>query len=572
MCGPGTSSRRLDYTAGAPPRSWYDSIIPRNTAGAYRSKGKGMGVGGESFRAHASRIPVLRAAVELAEGPWFAIAVGAMLAAVSAAAAYVDGAYSTDGWFILAAGREIAEAGIPRENPWADVEGMGVVVQQWLHDLWAWTWYEAAGFGGLDAMVALEALALTLAAWAFLPAMRRSGRPGAGAAAIGCGATVLAMAPYVNVRPTAWTACAVLCACGICSAARRDRRLYALLPALTALHVNLHAAMWPLPAVAAACFLLPDAWGRPHRASRRAAADWARSRAPLAAALLGMAAASLANPYGIEGSLYGLAGAGEAAYGGYIREMRPFSAVVAVDPFFALYPAAYVAALAAACIKARRPPTPAAAAFAAVSLAAGLLSARNIWIFQVACTMAALSAAGEPPRRSRLAEAACPLLIAGAVACGMAGGLAGSSCPDPEEAEGPRGSGINAGGIPSWESGEALAPLAAAMAAEGGGRVFCSTDVGMAVLEFYGCKVPFDLRPEVWAPEITGIEGYYPWRDYADACAGAADTARYLAEYGFRWAVVPDADASRWKEEFGMVETASSDGWSLLEIAGRTPL
>lgn len=529
-----------------------------------------MGIGGESFRAHAARIPVLRAAVELADGPWLVLGAGAMLAAVSAMAAYVDGSYSTDGWFILAAGREVADAGIPRENPWADVEGMGVVVQQWLHDLWAWAWYEAAGFGGLDAMVFVEALAFALAAWAFLPAMRRSGRPGAGAVATGCGAAVLAMAPYINVRPTLWTACAVLGACGICSAARRAPRLYALLPALTAVHVNLHAAMWPLPAVAAACFLLPDAWG-PRRISRRAVAGWARSRAPLAAALLGMAAASIANPYGIEGSLYGIAGAGEAAYGGYIREMRPLLAVAAADPLFALYPAVYAAALGAACLKARRLPTPAAAAFAAVSLAAGLLSARSVWIFQIACTMAALSAAGEAPRRTRWAEAACPLLVAASVACGMACGLATGADPGPATQDGPRGSGINAGGIPSWESGEALAPLASAMVAEGGGRVFCSTDVGMAVLEFHGCKVPFDLRPEVWAPETTGVEGYYPWRDYADACAGAADTARYLAEYGFRWAVVPDAEAARWMDEFGMTRAASSRGWSLLEISAPTP-
>lgn len=535
-----------------------------------------MGVGRESFRARAARIPVLRAAVELADGPWLALGVGAMLAAVSAMAAYVDGAYSTDGWFILAAGREVAESGIPRENPWADVEGMGVVVQQWLHDLWAWTWYEAAGFGGLDAMAAVEAIAFVLAAWAFLPAMRSSGRPGAGAVAIGCGAAVLAMAPYINVRPTLWTACAMLCACGICSAARRNPRLYALLPILTALHVNLHAAMWPLPVFAAACFLLPEAWARPCRAARRglyrSVAGLARSRIPLVLALLGMAAASFANPYGIEGSLYGLAGAGEAAYGGYIKEMRPLLSLVALDPVFALYPAAFLAAVAAACARARRLPPPTAAAFLAVSLVAGLLSARNIWIFQVACTMAALSVAGEPQRRIRWVEAACPLLVAASVVCGMSGGLAMDSCPDPAEADGPRNDGINAGGIPSWESGEALALLASVISAEGGGRVFCSTDVGMAVLEFYGCKVPFDLRPEVWAPGITGVAGYYPWRDYADACAGAADTARYLAEYGFRWAVVPDADASRWKEEFGMVETASSDGWSLLEIAGRTPL
>lgn len=147
------------------------------------------------------------------------------------------------------AGAEVVEGGIPRENPWADVSGLGVVVQQWLHDLWAWAWYRALGFAGLDAMAVVEACLIVAVAWRCLPAFREGARPGAAAVSLGCAAAVFAIGPYLGVRPTAWTMLATLAACGICRKARGDCRLYALLPALTALHVNLHAAMWPLPGI-----------------------------------------------------------------------------------------------------------------------------------------------------------------------------------------------------------------------------------------------------------------------------------------------------------------------------------
>ena len=41
-----------------------------------------------------------------------------------------DGTLDTDGWFLLASGREIVHNGIPFENPWSLDPGQGIIVQQ----------------------------------------------------------------------------------------------------------------------------------------------------------------------------------------------------------------------------------------------------------------------------------------------------------------------------------------------------------------------------------------------------------------------------------------------------------
>ena len=42
----------------------------------------------------------------------------------------IDGTLDTDGWFLLATGREIVHNGIPFENPWSLDPGQGIIVQQ----------------------------------------------------------------------------------------------------------------------------------------------------------------------------------------------------------------------------------------------------------------------------------------------------------------------------------------------------------------------------------------------------------------------------------------------------------
>ena len=79
---------------------------------------------------------------------------------------------NTDGWFILAAGREILENGIPHENVWSWEPGLSVVVQQWAHDAWMQAWNGVLGFQGVGAACAIEAAALVACLWLLLPSFR----------------------------------------------------------------------------------------------------------------------------------------------------------------------------------------------------------------------------------------------------------------------------------------------------------------------------------------------------------------------------------------------------------------
>lgn len=89
----------------------------------------------------------------------FSIAIIAMIPAIRSA-----GTLDTDGWFLLASGREVVESGIPTTNPFTAVEGQGIVLQQWLHDAWLYLCWKAAGYTGVAVSVAIPA-ALALCAY-----------------------------------------------------------------------------------------------------------------------------------------------------------------------------------------------------------------------------------------------------------------------------------------------------------------------------------------------------------------------------------------------------------------------
>lgn len=61
-----------------------------------------------------------------------------LLACIMSTAGFLmqgNGSYDSDGWFLLATGREILKNGIPYANPWSFSSYRPIVVQQWLHDV-----------------------------------------------------------------------------------------------------------------------------------------------------------------------------------------------------------------------------------------------------------------------------------------------------------------------------------------------------------------------------------------------------------------------------------------------------
>lgn len=525
------------------------------------------------------QLPVMRAYYEAATGASKGgdamLAAIAALLAFAALAAHVGGMYDSDGWFLLATGREVLEGGIPFENPFSQEAGLGMVVQQWAHDAYlaaAWS------LGGFHAAEAAMALPIGLAAgglWLVAGGLsQRRARP-ALRLLVAAGALWMC-SPYLSVRPTSWSM-ALMCASILaCLAGREHPAAYAALPAIAAAWCNLQAALWPLAVFVGACFLLPRDRGE----LRDGVASWLRSRKWLIAALVASCLASLANPYGLKGSLYSLLSMGAASYSGAIMEMK--------SPLEALPPVEVVAIcvgmlLPFALCRGKRPPLPVpAAAMLACSLAAFLLCTRNVWILGVAFAfaMSAAIAPADPLAESSkggLPAKAAAAVWAAAVSLGFAASIAFGAFGAGEAlapADASDGTGMSP--LSSWEGGEeSLAPIADAIGRWGDARgvetprVMVTVDASSSVLEWLGVAVPFDLRPEIWdSGAITGRNGYRPWADFVDGiCSGDAEAERaYVEDGGWDLCVCQSARSEELIEKYGLEPVASTAAFSLLAL------
>ena len=167
-----------------------------------------------------------------------------------------DGTLDTDGWFLLATGREIVHNGIPFENPWSLDLGQGIIVQQWLHDVWLYGWYSLAGYTGVATSVVVP-LAIAAIAYYFLIERLTRGCRHQGIIWLLYAVGFFHMFTYISIRPTLWSAGCLFVTLNILFAWHEDGNVRALwlLPAVTLLQVNLQAAMWPLCLAACLSFL-----------------------------------------------------------------------------------------------------------------------------------------------------------------------------------------------------------------------------------------------------------------------------------------------------------------------------
>lgn len=163
------------------------------------------------------------------------------------------GTLDSDVWFLLATGREIARNGIPRTNPFSIWPGQGIVVQQWLHDVWLWAWYTR---GGYTAVAVSACVPAGLLFWQLSRLMldAAGGKLSRAGLAFSLAIPSVCICMYISVRPTLWTALLCTLTARIMLSYLRDgRRLVLLwLPAVAVAGVNLQAAHWPLLAGIAA--------------------------------------------------------------------------------------------------------------------------------------------------------------------------------------------------------------------------------------------------------------------------------------------------------------------------------
>ena len=247
-----------------------------------------------------------------------------LLACVMSTAGFLmqgNGSYDSDGWFLLATGKQIVENGIPYTNPWSLASYRLIVVQQWLHDVLLYGSYTLAGYAGTILyqvlLAAIVALALAFAIQGFgdkrltLPRLLFC----IGLAFFGTGI-------YISVRPTAWSMACMALTVGACTRWQRtgDWRYLIALPAITVLHVNMQSAMWLLDVFLAGCFLLP----RDLSDFKTTTPDEMLAEIfPLTIALPAMLLAAFVNPYGVDGVRYVIDSMGAASYANVISEMKP---------------------------------------------------------------------------------------------------------------------------------------------------------------------------------------------------------------------------------------------------------
>lgn len=462
------------------------------------------------------------------------------------------GTLDTDGWFLLASGRAVVESGIPSTNPFTAITGQGIVLQQWLHDTWLYLCWRAAGYAGVAVSAAIPA---ALALWAYTGTVSRLAQnaryPWAPLLIGALGFTL--MASYLSIRPSLWTAALLFVAISLCLEWRRcaDKRLLFALPVVSLLSVNLQAALWPLPAAAAACFLLPEEGEISPRETGGTVRSWVLSRLPLLAAIAGMAAESLVNPYAIDGSLYVLRSLGAASYGGVILELKPVWAM----PAAALFWCVAILAATVSCALARRFPPRWLLAFWLASAIAGALAVRCLWItWTVSFLIVAVSAG----RKDELEPRTHRLLIAGRVALSLV--LALSVINSGLHSIEPEASGVESGwcGIDA-DMGQIVEALG-----DNPGRIWSEDAAVMNYLEWAGVPVTYDMRPEIWSEAIAGDSAANDYRHYVDSLEGGYGV---LKEDGWTWAIVRDSNAKRFGKACpGAEKAASGRGYTLYRL------
>ena len=463
------------------------------------------------------------------------------------------GTLDSDVWFLLATGREIARNGIPHTNPFSIWPGQGIVVQQWLHDVWLWAWYTR---GGYTAVAVSACVPAGLLFWQLVSLMLdAAGGKLSPAALVFCLAVPsVCICMYISVRPTIWTAllCTITARIMLRYLNGDRRRTLLWLPAIAVAGVNLQAAQWPLLAACAAAFALPCPHELADGAARRA---WSARALPICAAVAAMCAASLLNPYGADGSLYVLKSLGEAAYGGAIVEMQPLW--VPLGPLFAVPVAAMALGPIALCLRSGARVPAGAAAMLLAGIAAGVLHSRCMWIAGLSCGLCCAfglaGALGDPmahPGRAAAAAGAAMALIA------AVSGLVVSVAPQ---------SGGEAGILSVTES--EMSPIFSAIYDAGPGALVFSSDVSVYnQLEWEGFKVPCDMRPEIWGEGIAGAGAKSAYREIVDVLQGSTPLKESTQDWGWELFLVRDDEADALRSGGHFDELARGGGYILFGL------
>ena len=239
---------------------------------------------------------------------------------------FVPRVVNNDAWFLLSDGRYLEQYGFPFTEPFSMHEGLSFVMQQWLFALGLWKLYSVFGVTGLYAFSYVACALLILAFYALL--MTVSGKQRLVSAVLAALAGLI-VANISCQRPQMVSTLLLLSEVLVLEGfGRREKRwpVFVLLPLLSVLLVNLHAAMWPMAVVLLLPYLASTLVFR--RFSQLAASYGSPvsfSLRQLLALLLLVLLAGFLNPYGTGAMTYSLQSYGNQDIQECVNEMAPLA-------------------------------------------------------------------------------------------------------------------------------------------------------------------------------------------------------------------------------------------------------
>lgn len=482
---------------------------------------------------------------------WIAIlSIGAIL---GIAMMCYGGAQDNDMWWLLATGREIVENGIPYVNPFSIYPDQAIVIQQWVPAVIDYLVYSAFGFAGIGALVLIQVIAL--AASCFLFARIATGSKGAEATAIVIAVVIGCASSYLSIRPQVWSMIAYVLVLCVMERYRQTSnwKLLIFLPIIITAHMNFHMSLALFDFAIAAAYLLPSNLG--NVSSLKSMFSNYR-RIPIIEAIAVMAAASLINPYGIDGVLYFFNSIDAASYGDYISEMGTLA------PYNQYYGRCMMAMVVIGGIAVgrngmRHADLPLTALFLLTTVMS-IQHVRNVWLVSLfAFALFAVSCRTRPivlDTPVRILQDDLPKYIVSVTACIVIACL-GAVKMTPELLQQPEDT--------------MSTPIEAAnymdAHSDGETNVFTHFNAG-GYLEWRGYKVSMDARPELWNSAIAknGQDRYY---EYIDMSKENIESNEYMEGKSFDYMIV-NTDTTLYRYMLGSLDykhVLDGNGYALFE-------
>lgn len=227
----------------------------------------------------------------------------------------------SDTFFIAATGRHIVENGVvPTINPFVIHDGLGIVVQQWLFDVLIYGIYNTFGNFGLFVYVASIYAAGLFLLYRFFglftsnPKIKRM---------ILIASSVL-LAVFGVARPTGISFVILLSLLYCIEQYRRtqNKKYLCVLPILSLLEINIHAAMWPMMFVLILPYIFPYTLPTKTNIGNNIK-KWFGKNKFILITMLTMFGMGFINPNGLTGMTYLLHSYGSATGGITIQELLP---------------------------------------------------------------------------------------------------------------------------------------------------------------------------------------------------------------------------------------------------------